>query len=422
MQLQPFSVRFFRTALTTLAALLVVTAIAGAQETSIYSFYSPFGDALPIGGLTADASGNLYGTTFYGGANGNGMIFELSPGASGWTLSVLYSFNPNGVDGFGPTSGIIFDKAGNIYGTTEFGGTGSCTNGFGCGTVFELSPTGEPTWKETVLHDFVGTDGWQIHPGLVMDSNGNLYGMATNGGSYKNGTIFEMSPGTGGWTFNVLHQFTGGSDGGVPFQGLTLDGAGNLYGAASLGGGKSTACRYGCGLIFKLSNANGSWNETVLHNFTTNPNDGAVPACKLTFDAAGNLYGTAGSGGGALSAGIVFELSPGTKDAWTEKVLHNFNQHAGDGNGPSNSVAFDASGNLYGATIGGGNHGRGTAFKLAPTTSGPWTETLLNNFSGQGAGGYFPNAGMIWGLDGNLYGIAASGGRDKQGTVFEIAP
>jgi len=247
--------------------------------------------------------------------------------------------------------------------------------------------------------------------------------MATNGGTYDSGTIFELSPSGGSWTFSVLHQFFGGMDGSVPYDALTLDAAGNLYGTASAGGGKSAACKYGCGTVFKLSpSGNGLWTEKILHNFTTSAADGSAPACKLIFDAAGNLYGTTGSGGGSLNAGIVFELSPLANGVWTEKVLHNFNEHAGDGNSPSNSLTFDASGSLYGATIGGGTHGRGTAFKLTPTSSGPWTETMLNNFSGQGAGGYFPNAGLIWGADGNLYGIAASGGRGGQGTVFEIAP
>jgi uncharacterized repeat protein (TIGR03803 family) len=421
MQMQAFSVRC-RAVLSILAALLFVTGIATSQESAIFSFYSPYGDALPIGGLTPDSSGNLYGVTFYGGVYGNGMVYELSPAAGAWTMTVLYSFNPNGTDGWGPTSAPVFDAAGNLYGTTEFGGTGGCSI-FGCGTVYEISPDGTASWKETILHDFDGSDGWQIHPGLIIDSAGNLYGMATNGGTYSSGTVFELSPSSGSWSFSVLHQFFGGNDGSVPYQALTLDAAGNLYGTASAGGGKSAACKYGCGTVFELSpSGNGTWTEKTLHNFTTNAADGSSPACKLIFDTAGNLYGTTGSGGGASNAGIVFELSPLANGVWIEKVLHNFNQRAADGNGPSNSLTFDASGNLYGATIGGGTHGRGTAFKLSPTSSGPWSETMLNNFSAQGAGGYFPNSGPIFGSDGNLYGIAASGGRNNQGTVFTLAP
>jgi uncharacterized repeat protein (TIGR03803 family) len=259
---------------------------------------------------------------------------------------------------------------------------------------------------------------------LTIDAAGNLYGMATGGGSYSSGTVFELSPSGGAWSFSVLHNFYGGSDGAHPFAALTLDAAGNLYGTASSGGGKSAGCKYGCGIVFRLSpSGNVGWTKSTLHNFTTNSADGHTPACKLTFDAVGNLYGTTSAGGGSgLGAGIVFELTPLANEIWTEKILHNFNQHTGDGNGPSNSVTFDAAGNLYGATIGGGTHGRGTVFELSPTASGPWNETMLNNFSSQGEGGYFPNSGPIFGSDGNLYGIAASGGRGNQGTVFEITP
>ena len=424
MQSQTYSVRT-RAVLTLAAALLFVTGIAASQATPVFSFYSVFGDALPIGGLTPDASGNLYGVTFYGGVYGNGMVYELSPAdgssiSGAWSMAVLYSFNPGSSDGWGPTSAPVFDSAGNLYGSTEFGGTGGCSI-FGCGTVYKLSPSGGARWTETILHDFDGSDGWQIHPGLTIDSAGNLYGMATGGGSYSAGTVFELSPSGSSWSLSVLHQFYGGSDGKAPFAALTLDSAGNLYGTASAGGGKSAACKFGCGIVFELSpSTNGAWTEKILHNFTTNANDGSQPACHLTFDASGNIYGTAGSGGGAANAGIVFELSP-MGNIWEEKILHNFNQHAADGAGPSNSLTFDAAGNLYGATIGGGTHGSGTAFKLAPA-GGSWTETMLNNFSRQGAGGYFPNSGPIWGADGNLYGIAASGGRNNQGTVFEITP
>jgi uncharacterized repeat protein (TIGR03803 family) len=416
MRMQPFSVRF-RVVLA-FAAVIFIAAAAVSQETVLFSFYSTYGDALPIGGLTADSSGNLYGVTFYGGMYGNGMVYKLSPSASGWTESVLYSFNPNGVDGWGPTSPPVFDAAGNLYGTTEFGGTGGCSI-FGCGTVYEISPTGKATWKETILHNFSGSDGNQVHPGLTIDSFGNLYGMTTQGGDYASGVVFELSPAGDSWTFSILHQFFGGADGSHPFDALTLDAAGNLYGTASAGGGQSVACKYGCGTVFELSpSSNGTWIERTLHNFTTRSNDGTTPASKLTIDAAGNLYGTTSSGGGATNAGIVFELSL-HGDVWTESVLHNFNERSGDGNGPTNGVAFDASGNLYGMTIGGGTHGKGTAFELSPSGSGSWNETLLNNFSEQGSGGFFPNSGPLF-VGGTFYGIAASGGRNDQGTVFEM--
>ncbi len=420
MRTQRFSVRSI-TPLWIVTAFLFVSIFVSAQETPLFSFYSPYGDALPIGGITFGADGNIYGATFYGGDYGNGMVYKLSPASGNWTMTVLHSFNPASTDGWGPTSPPVFDAAGNLYGTTEFGGTGGCSI-FGCGTVYELSPDAG-VWKETVLHDFDGSDGWEIHPGLIIDAAGNLFGMATSGGSYNSGTVFELSPSGGSWSFSVLHHFFGGKDGSIPYAALTLDAAGNLYGTTSAGGGHSAACKYGCGTVFQLSPAgDGTWTERILHNFTTRAGDGAAPSSKLTFDAAGNIYGTAGSGGGALNAGIVFELSPLATGVWIEKTLHNFNQQAGEGNGPSNGLSFDSSGNLYGATIGGGTHGRGTAFMLSPTSSGPWSETMLNNFSEQGSGGYFPNSGLIFGPDGNLYGVAASGGRGGQGTVYEIAP
>ena len=419
MHWQRFSVRFH---VPVFLCVLLAASLAAAQESSIYSFYSPYGDALPIGSLVADSNGNLYGTTFYGGLYGNGMVYELTPSAGQWHLTEIHSFNPNGIDGFGPTSGVIFDSAGNIYGTTEFGGSGSCTNGFGCGTVFELS-LADGVWKETILHDFVGSDGWQIHPGLAMDAAGNLYGMATNGGIYNAGTAFELSPdGSGNWTFSVIHQFTGLAGGGVPYDALTLDAAGNLYGTASAGGGESSACHYGCGVVFELSPSQSGWTESVLHNFIGRSGDGHTPACTLLFDASGNLYGTTTQGGGPSNAGTVFELSPNANGTWKETVLHNFNQAPGDGSWPTTSLVFDASGNLYGLTLGGGAHGAGIAFKLTPTGSGARSESMLNTFSRQGAGGYFPNSGLIAGPDGNLYGVAASGGRNGQGTVFSIAP
>lgn len=419
MRIKPFSVRC-RAVVFLAAAVLVATAIASSQETAIWNFYSQYGDALPIGGLTSDAAGNLYGVTFYGGTYGNGMVYQLTPYGDNWVETVLYSFNPNDGDGWAPTSPPVFDAAGNLYGTTEFGGTGACSI-FGCGTVYELSPSGSATWKETILHEFGGSDGKQIHPGLTIDGAGNLYGMATGGGSYSAGTVFELSPASGSWSFSILHQFFGGNDGQAPFAALTLDAYGNLYGTTSAGGGKSAACKYGCGIVFELLPAgNGAWTEKVLHNFTTNAGDGWAPASRLTFDSAGNLYGTTSEGGGASNAGIVFELSPHA-NVWTETVLHNFNEQADDGNGPTNGVAFDASGNLYGMTISGGAHGAGTAFELSPTANGPWTETMLNVFSKQGDGGYFPNSGPVF-VGGSLYGVAASGGRNNQGTVYEITP
>jgi|ERR1700722_860148 len=411
-------------ALCTFILTLLAAQTATGQEQVLYNFFNVGGTANPLGGVISDASGNLYGTTFYSGAYGNGMVYELTPAASGWKQTILYSFNPNGIEGFGPTAGLIFDASGNLYGTTEFGGTGDCTNGFGCGTVFELSPSASGTWTETILHDFQGTDGWEVHAGLVMDSAGNLYGTTANGGAYKQGTAFELSPGANGtWTETTLHNFTGGTDGGVPFGGVILDAAGNVYGVTSAGGGATSDCKYGCGVVFELSPAGGGhWTGKLLHNFSTLPGDGHYPSTALTFDAAGNLYGTTGSGGGDghINGGIIFELMPIAGSKWQEKILHNFNQTGIDGIGPSGTLIFDGSGNLYGVTISGGSDGHGTAFDLTPAANGSWSETILHNFSDDGADGYFPNSALLFDAAGNLYGTTPGGGHFGLGTVFEI--
>jgi uncharacterized repeat protein (TIGR03803 family) len=419
MRKQLFSVRC-RVVLTLVVTLQLVSGIALGQATSLFSFYSQYGDALPIGGLTSDAAGNLYGVTFYGGAVGQGSVFKMSPTAGGWQQTVLHSFVPGGVDGFAPTSAPVFDAAGNLYGTTEWGGTGECSV-FGCGTIYELSPNPDGTWKETILHDFTGYDGFQIHPGLTIDAAGNLYGMASAGGSYAGGTAFELSPVSGGWSFSVLHQFFGGRDGNRPQSAPTLDAAGNLYGTTALGGGSSPTCISGCGVVFELSPVgNGTWTEKILHNFTSSSTDGTSPQSQVVFDAAGNLYSTTFSGGGKTNAGIVFELTPNPDGLWTEKIIHNFNEMKGDGTGPWRGITLDASGILYGVTIDGGTHGRGTLFKLSPSASGDWTETILADFL-ENSAGFWPNGGPIL-VNGSLFGINASGGRNDQGTVFEVTP
>jgi uncharacterized repeat protein (TIGR03803 family) len=417
--------------LAVFALTLFAVQTAASQEQILYNFYNVGGSVSPEAALISDASGNLYGTAIDGGDYDSGMVFELTPSSSGWQMTVLHSFNTNGIDGFLVTAGLIFDAAGNLYGTTEFGGTGACTNGFGCGTAFELSPSAGGTWTETIIHNFQGTDGWEVHAGLTLDAAGNLYGTAINGGVYSRGTVFELSPAASGtWTTKVLHHFTGGIDGSFPYAGVILDKAGNLYGMASEGGGSTTACRHGCGTVFELSptnSADGQWAGKNLHNFNTSSGDGHYPSASLIFDAAGNLYGVASEGGGSghYNAGIVFELTVAAHGKWTEKVLHNFNQTARDGLTPSAPLIFDAAGNLYGVTQGGGaNHG-GTVFKLTPATTGAWTETILHNFSQNGTNasdGSDPAAALLFDASGNIFGTTGQGGTSNEGTVFEITP
>jgi uncharacterized repeat protein (TIGR03803 family) len=249
----------------------------------LYSFSGGSDGALPFAGLIADAAGNLYGTTNGGGAGGQGTVFELDPSG---TLTVLYSFT--GGNDASPWAGLIADAAGNLYGTTE--------GGDGPGEVFQLTPSG----TLNVLHDFTGRDGAVPHGVLIADSAGNLYGTTHNGGTSGYGTVFQLTP---SGALNVLYSFTGGSDGAYPEAGVIADMAGNLYGT-TYGGGAA-----GQGTVFQLT-PSGALN--VLHSFTGG-SDGGRPVADLLADAAGNLYGTTSSGGATASCpggcGTVFQLT-----------------------------------------------------------------------------------------------------------------
>ena len=287
---------------------LMLKADGSRAEKLLYSFgVNPDGSEPWSGSLVADAAGNLYGTTYRGGTYNDGTVFELSPKAGGgWSETVLYSFDCNGVGGWGPTNGVIFDAAGNLYGTTV-----SC-GGYLGGTVFKLTPAVSGNWSETVLYSFCsGGNGPEPSSGLVFDAAGNLYGTTNVGGAYESGSVFELTPTTGGtWTETTLHSFGNGTDGAYPFGGLIFDAAGNLYGTTSAGGRFSLAnCTAGCGTTFELSPAaGGGWTEKTLHSFG-NGTDGQTPYAGLVRDGLGNLYGTT-EYGGTSSYGTVFEVVP----------------------------------------------------------------------------------------------------------------
>src|SRR5271156_4978373 len=312
-----------------------------------------------------------------------------------------------------PNGDLIFGAAGNLYGTTLEGGDPGC--GLGCGTVFQLSLEADKTWKFTTIFKFDGKDGAYPAAGLVMDAAGNLYGTTSSDTGLGDGAVFELSPRKDGiWTITTLVKFAG-KNGSDPEARLILDAAGNLYGTTSAGG--NSACDgSGCGTAFRLTpSTNGKWKLTTRFEF--NGTDGASPYAALSFDAAGNLYGTT-SGGGKFGEGTVFKLSPSKgDDAWTHTTLFNFN--GADGAGPRGSVVFDAAGNLYGTTVGGGGLGFGTVFKLSPEGNGGWKHTTLVTFDiGNGSQ---PTAGLIFDPDGNLYGNA-NDGRFGIGIVFRLSP
>jgi uncharacterized repeat protein (TIGR03803 family) len=288
-----------------------------------------------------------------------------------------------------------------------------------------------------VLHTFTGgADGSEPGGGgITSDSQGNLYGTAVNGGIYNSncitsgeqfgcGTVYKLSPKSGGWIFSVLYSFTGSTDGYAPDEIPAFDAEGNIYGTTWGEDGYSCQGIY-CGTVFKLrppanfhcTSFSCPWTETTLHTFLGPPNDGAQPADgHLTFDAAGNLYGTTSWGGSGGDTGNVYKLTPGA--GWTESVLFNFPGGYG-GNGPLSGVVFDNAGNLYGSTRGGGTYGAGEIFKLTPTESG-WSETVLHSFQNS-TDGSSPNGAVVMDTAGNLYGVTAFGGPNNGGTVWELS-
>ena len=258
-----------------------ITALCPWTKMVLYPFKGGTDAASPWGPLTFDRAGNMYGTSGSGGQNGLGTVFQLTFTGSSWTENVLYSFTGTGGEGIYPRSGVVFDPAGNLYGTTSYGGDPSCNYGSGCGSVFQLTPSGSG-WTSNVLHTFNSNEG-QPSGALICDHAGNLYGTASN-------VIFTLTPSGGTWTYVVLEPW-----GAI---GISMDKAGSLYAA---GGGF-----YGVGNIFKLTPSGGSWRLSLLADFTGGA-DGKYPYGDFVFDAAGDMFGTT-SQGGNNDYGVVFEL------------------------------------------------------------------------------------------------------------------
>jgi len=429
-----------------LALLLGVSSSARAQFTTLYSFTGGTDGAYPYDALLYN-SGTLYGTTFTA-SDGGGTVFKITTAGA---LKTLYTFGTNPNDGANPWDGVVRDSAGNLYGTTQEGGTDIV------GTIFQVTKTG----KESVLYDFMwqgGLTGYYPTAGLVLDASGNLYGVTSGGNNSGGGVVFQLTPTD---ALNVLYSFTDGGDGSGPGAALILDASGNLYGTTGNGGAS------GSGTVFELSpeptsgcaagsNTGNGWCETVLYSFTGGA-DGGYPQGNLIFDTSGNLYGTTEFGGnasctnplGTTGCGTVFELSPEPGSGcpagsnlgigWCETPIYAF---AGtpDAVSPSVGLVMNSTNSLFGTSEFGGTNGVGTVFELSPVaetapgcpganSGNGWCEIVLHSFTGAaypGDGGY-PMGGIALDKSGNLYGTTSAGGYDGicstcgYGTVFMVS-
>jgi|ERR1700722_4876944 len=389
-----------------IAALTLAAAMSLSAQTekNIHTFKFLNGDAPTADGFVADGKGNLYGTSGNGGI-GWGSVFELSLNPNGtWTETVIYSFSPSTAfpEQF-PHGGLIIDAKGNLYGTTEVS-----FEGFGAGTAFELSPGSSGNWTLKSLYNFdAGFDGISPYARLTMDKAGNLYGTTLQGGTKGFGTVFELAANADGtYSEKILHNFTGKDDGGSPIAGVVIDGAGNLYGMAELGGISDY------GVIYQIApGSNGTWTDHIVHSFPGG-NGGTATFAAMAIDKQGKLY--------AAAAYSLLELTPTITGSWTTRSIHTF-AGGSDGAYAEGALTFDAVGNLYGTTFSGGVH-MGTVFKLSPGENGAWTEQILHNFVG-GNDGKFPQfANLVVDAKGNVYGTTGTGGASGDGAAFEITP
>jgi uncharacterized repeat protein (TIGR03803 family) len=377
----------------------------------LHAFAGGTDGAHPVGQLLVDGRGNLYGTTANGGMGtcnglaGCGIIFELSPGSSGWTEKILYTFT-GGADGGLPEAGLVMDKAGNLYGTAAGGGVGFC------GTVFELSAAGGGAWTESTLYQFLGgsaNDGCNPEAPLTLDSTGNLYGTTVIGGSptLNGGTVFELSPSSSGgaWIETVLFAFDY-NDGGNPTGNVVFDKEGDLYGTVNGSG------QFGGGGVFKLTPGSGGWSEASIFQFTEGDN-GCSPIGNIVFDATGHLYGTT-SYCGADNVGTVYKLTP-TVGQWSMTILHQFTGGL-DGAEPYGGLTMDSKGNLFGSCDFGGLYAEGTVFRLTPEHGG--AAVAAYGFMG-GSDGANPLAAPTLGKNA-VYGATWAGGASGLGVIYQI--
>jgi uncharacterized repeat protein (TIGR03803 family) len=415
-------------------SLAILSTIAPAQTLTPLHGFSGYTDGrYPVGGLSRDEAGNLYGVAYAGGfmqcfnrlgSTGCGVVFKLMRHGANFVFQVLYEFGGQ-PDGGIPYGRVIVGPDGELYGATSQGGNGACTEEHGCGTVFKLQPppnicpgTG-CRWRETILYNFAShSDGYQPVSELYFDHAGNLYGTTQLGGGGVNcpngngcGTVFELTPNSNGtWTKSTLYAFQGvGSDGTFPMTGVVLDQAGNIYGTTNQGG--SGSCTRGCGTVFQLSPNGSGWSETLLHNFA-NGSDGENPG-QLTFDASGNLWGPSQNV-------TLFELTPQAGGGWQFSVQFTFD--AQNTACCPNAVTFDASGNVYG-TLNGDDEAPGRLYSLTPSGSG-WNYNNLYSFNyAFNDQGFNPVGNVVLDSEGNIYGMNTNNEiPPPYGTAWEFTP
>jgi uncharacterized repeat protein (TIGR03803 family) len=403
--------------LTTSCAAIVGLIITGwASESSagpehvLHAFAPDGADAGADAPLIADASGNMYGTTGAGGEYEGGTVFELSPKVGGgWSFKTILSLD--GLDGAGPGS-LTFDSQGNLYGAAGSDGVN------GNGAIFELAPDKKGGWK--LIKSMLLDGSYGMTPSAIaVDAAGNIFGTAYSGGSDQYGTVFELTPVEGGWTAKTLYNFQGNADGENPAGGIVLDAKDNIYGTTSYGGPNEQ------GMVFELRNSKSGWQKRVIYAFTGGQ-DGQGPNGNLIF-FRGDIYGTA-TRFSRSGYGTVFKLSRPKNDRggaqpWSEITLFQF-VDGPDGGFPL-GVALDAHGKIYGVTGAGGDQSCscGVVYSLTPTQSGPWTEDVLYNFTGD-YDGYDPEYSLLIGDDKKLYGVTTGGGAEPgvngRGVVFSV--
>jgi uncharacterized repeat protein (TIGR03803 family) len=384
-----------------LLAVVTLTLAVAAQAAPKYKILHAFGKGSDGGGvwgsLVFDAEGNAYGTTVNGGEYNFGTIFELTRSPSGqWTETVLHNFNCKGDDGCMPADTLAIDTEGDLYGATNT-------------TVFELSPGSG--WHLSILHGSSSGD-------LILDHAGNLYG-PLGLGEYGQGAISELVKDQN-WTEALLYSFCAKGtrkhdclDGSDPWAGATWGPDGSLYG---------TTVQYGVhgyGVVFQLTpQQDGTWQETVLHSFPAFEGDGQTPYEGVVLDKAGNVYGATYQGGSSTGCGVIFKLAPQANGKWKETILYDFPKLSQGC--IANTMAFDAEGNLWGTAQSGGASNNGVVFELTPQPSGKWKYQVVHQFNLKD--GSLPGSAVTFDNRGNLYGTTILGGQNYGGVAFEITP